>query len=51
MGLYLSNYAVILKRVGNKREAKDVRKRAGEILAEPGSGASAGYTVNVGALR
>jgi tetratricopeptide (TPR) repeat protein len=51
MGLYLSNYAVILKRAGSKREAKDVRKRAGKILAEPGSGASAGYTVNVGALR
>lgn len=51
MGLYLANYAAILKRAGSKHEAKDTQKRADAILAASGSATAAGYTVNAGALR
>jgi tetratricopeptide (TPR) repeat protein len=51
LGLYLANYAVILKQAGRKNEAKAIQKRADQIFeANPSSG-SGGYTVNAAALR
>ena len=50
LGLYLNNYAVILKSNGHKSEAKAVHKKAEEIIEQNSSG-SGGYTVNVASLR
>ena len=50
LGFYLANYAVILRRLGRKSEAKAVQKRAESILDEnPPPGA--GSTVNIASLR
>jgi tetratricopeptide (TPR) repeat protein len=50
LGLYLLNYATILKQAGHKSDAKAVQKRADEIINQyPAAGS--GYTVNVASLR
>lgn len=51
LGLYLANYAFILKSAGHKNEAKIVQKEADEILEQSPSSGSGGYTVNIEALR
>jgi tetratricopeptide (TPR) repeat protein len=51
LGLYLRNYALILKTEGRKNEAKAVQKKADEIMEQHPSYTSGGYTVNVASLR
>lgn len=51
LGLYLANYANILKRAGRRNEAKEAQKQADEILNRYPAPGSGGYTVNVAALR
>jgi tetratricopeptide (TPR) repeat protein len=50
LGLYLANYAAILKQAGHRSEAKAIRKRADEIR-DQNPAAGTGYTINVAALR
>jgi tetratricopeptide (TPR) repeat protein len=47
----LRNYAYILKHTGRKNEAKEIQKRADEILKKLPSGAADGNTVNIAALQ
>jgi len=51
MGLYYSNYAVILKAAGRRNEAKAVQKKADEIREQNPSSSTGGYTVNVASLH
>lgn len=51
LGFYLANYAVILKTLGRKNEAKAMQKKADEILDQNPSSATRGYTVNVASLH
>jgi tetratricopeptide (TPR) repeat protein len=51
LGLYLRNYAAILKAAGRRNEAKAIQKRAEEIKQQAPSPASGGYTVNLAALH
>ncbi|HUB83746.1 MAG TPA: tetratricopeptide repeat protein [Bryobacteraceae bacterium] len=51
VGLYLWNYALILRTAGRKNEAKAAQKKADAILDQPPSSSSGGYTVNVDSLR
>jgi tetratricopeptide (TPR) repeat protein len=51
LGLYLANYATILKQSGRKNEAKAVQKKADEVMDRHPAPGSGGYTVNVAALR
>jgi hypothetical protein len=51
LGLYLANYAAVLKQMGRKSEAKEIQQRAGAILAQSAHGNSSGLTVNVDAIR
>jgi tetratricopeptide (TPR) repeat protein len=51
MGLYYSNYAVILKSAGRRNEAKAFQKKADEIMEQYPSTGSGGYTVNVASLH
>jgi len=51
LGLYLANYAYILRSGGHRNEAKAAQKRADEIVEQHPLAASRGYTVNVAALR
>lgn len=49
LGLYLANYAAILKRMGRKDQAKEMQHRADAILAQISRGA--GHTISVDAMR
>ena len=51
LGLYLANYASILRWAGHKSQAKVIQKRADEIMEQHPSHSSGGYTVNVASLR
>jgi tetratricopeptide (TPR) repeat protein len=52
LGLYLANYAAILKHSGHKKEAQSIQKRSEEIMERyPAADDSGGYTVDVAALR
>jgi tetratricopeptide (TPR) repeat protein len=52
VGLYLTNYAAILKHENRKKEAREIQHRADAILAKEGpAGNVGGYTINVNALR
>jgi len=51
LGLYLANYALILKTAGRKNEAKAAQKKADEIMDQSPSSGTGGYTVNVASLR
>jgi hypothetical protein len=49
LGLYLANYATVLRHENHKEQAKEIQKRADAILAR--SDTPGGYTVNVLAMR
>ena len=51
LGLYLSNYAVILKATGQKEYARVIEKKAKAINDQYPTGAAGGATVNVASLR
>jgi ATP/maltotriose-dependent transcriptional regulator MalT len=51
LGLYLANFAFILKSAGHKNEAKAVQKQADAILNHSPVSGSGGYTVNIASLR
>jgi len=51
LGLYLANYAAILKQMGRKSQAKGIQQRADAILAQNARDNSGGHTISVDAIR